>query len=180
MKQHRKKKKKYNAIFFKIFLSITVIFVFYCIWLFKDLNSLMNDKPTSKPSIVYSDSFFIKKNSIFSNLFLKERLEELNITLQETEEGIRFKIKNFQYPDAIVSADDPAKIPNNSTVQIVVKDDQIDSIFVNGEEKNSILLPPTIIARFASKDSTIREYLKLSEIPPKISKAIIALKINVF
>lgn len=151
-------------------------FILYSVSLFGELDEIMYFTPESQPSLIYSDIFILHQNDLLSNSFLRERLADLKINAQETEEGLRFKIKKWDVPESILPIDSPLRITKDATVAIVTKGDHIDSIFVDGEQKDSIALPPTPVARLSGSATSIREYLTIDQIPTKLLEAIIAIE----
>ncbi len=151
-------------------------FIIYSVTLFGELDEIMAQTPESHPSLIYSDIFILHQNDLLSNSFLRERLSDLKINAQDTEEGLRFKIKKWDVPESILPLDSQLRPSHDSTIAVVTKGDRIDSIFVDGEQKEMIALPPTPVARLSGSTTTIREYLTIDQIPTKLLEAIIAIE----
>ncbi len=130
---------------------------FYCVRSFKDLEKLMTQTPESHPAIIYSDTFEIKKDQNYLNLFLIERLQQLKKPFVKSIDGVQWE-------------------QAGRTVSIKIQDSLVDTILDGTEEKDSIILDPTPIFQLTGTQRETRDYIPLPEIPTKLLKAIIAIE----
>ncbi|MBI2606547.1 MAG: PBP1A family penicillin-binding protein [Deltaproteobacteria bacterium] len=154
----------------------TIVFLLYCTKLFRDITVLMSQTPETRPSVIYSDLFTLKTGALYADTFLTERLADLKIAVSDTEVGVRWKNLQPEYPEAVLPADSPLRLPANAIVSVVLKDERVDSIFVDGQPRDAIALEPTPIARLAGAETAIRDYQPIDAIPTRLVQAIIAIE----
>jgi penicillin-binding protein 1B len=153
----------------------------YSVYLFQELEPLMNQNLKSQPSVIYSDFYVLKKGENYPDTFLEERLRDMRITFNttapsETERRIEWKAKPFAYPEAVLSVDSPLRIKIEQQVSVLVKDDRIDQIQLEGADAEAIALDPFAIAQISGSSREIRNYVKLENIPTRLLQAIIAIE----
>ncbi len=142
----------------------------------------MTENRKLQPTILYSDFFILKKNVLFENTFLEERLKDIGITSNKLVEdsgkkiSLSWKAKGFNYPEKIFTTDSLLRLKENDDIQVSVEEEKISKIAVNGTEREAIALEPVPVAQLAGATREIRRYTKLDEIPTPLVKAIIAIE----
>lgn len=162
-------------------LSLAGLFLYS--WLtFREITELMEQEAVSQPTLIYSDLFVVKKGGSFTETFLKERLKSVHTTYQEKLDGSRYELQwiapGFSYPNALIETiDKNATLPNaGDSIQIIADADQISEIRVAGVEVSSVVIEPDLIAQLAGSNRSIRDYVKLDDIPTVLKEAIISVE----
>ncbi|MEW6057100.1 MAG: transglycosylase domain-containing protein, partial [Bdellovibrionota bacterium] len=152
------------------------IFSVYCGILFHELEALMAQETNSRPSIIYSDFFVLKKGDNFENTFLTERLRDLRIPFMKTETEIEWKNPNFEYPSSVVPADSELRASLGKKVKIEIDEGRIESIEIDGDDVDAVLIEPVPVAQLSGSNRSIRDYVPLDKIPTRLLQAIIAIE----
>jgi penicillin-binding protein 1B len=159
-------------------VALAALFI-YCAALFQELEPLMSQNLKSQPSVIYSDYYVLHKGEPYSDSFLTERLKDLRLSFSEAGDGnktISWPTQNFDYPTVVLPADSPLRLGAGHTVTVETKDDRVDSIKVDGNSVDAVVIDPTPIAQIAGAGHEIRNYARLEEIPTKLLQAIISIE----
>ncbi|HRK02684.1 MAG TPA: transglycosylase domain-containing protein, partial [Oligoflexia bacterium] len=136
---------------------------------------LMTQERQSRPSIIYSDIFVIRKDAIFENQFLLDRLADLRIPFRFENGKLEYAARSFEYPETL--RDPGVHFPvANALIAVETSQGLISAISVDGESHDAIALEPTTIAQLSGNSLSIRDYVKIGEIPTQLLQAIIAIE----
>lgn len=156
-------------------LSMAALFI-YCASLFQELEGMMAQNLRSLPSVIYSDVYVLKKDAVYDNTFLTERLKDLRIPHSQDENKITWQTRAFEYPEFLLSSDDPMRAAPDQQVEVTIEDGRIDEIKVGENEVEALALEPTPVAQIAGSSHEIRDYVTLENIPTQLLQAIIAIE----
>jgi penicillin-binding protein 1B len=154
----------------------TAALIVYCSSLFQELEPLMAQTPRAQPSTIYSDAFVLHKGDNYADSFLTERLGDLHIAFSENGDRLEWATRDFDYPESILPSDSPLRAPPGKPVKVHVASGRVDAIEIDGKDAEAVILEPAPVAQLAGATRSIRNYVKLENIPAGLLQAIIAIE----
>ena len=154
----------------------------YVASLYNQLKTAFLDQQQFIPTRIYSDLVHLTPSQ--SRHVIDDRLRSLGYDAARSNDRIQFKLHPIDYPVYLLPENHPTQAVSEQeiTLQFDGSQDQslLQAIVVEGKEIPDLYLEPEIIATLSQSGSAaakaIRSYVKFSEIPSLVWRAIIAIE----